>query len=393
MAEKAKAAKLRVLILHSRYLSGSVSGENRVVEDEARLLREDGHEVHLYDPEPVQTGRATGPRNGLNAIWARSHVDHVRNLLVSRNFDVVHCHNLFWSLSPGVISAAKQQDVPVAMTLHNYRLSCLPGTFFRDGRVCEDCCGRSPISGVVHRCFSDSILGSAAMAASLVTHRRLGTFDKVDLFFAISEFMRRKHIQMGFDPQKISVKPNFVWPTRRREGPGGFYLYAGRLSSEKGVDILLDTFASLEDELVIAGSGPEESVYRHRATPNVRFLGGLAPKDLERVVSEARAVLVPSRWHEGFGRTVVEAYAAGTPVITSSEGALPELVEDGRSGVLVSSLDPREWTVAVERLRSDGMSLECGARAYSIWRERFTPRVAAQRLVRMYLETIHRKLR
>ena len=135
---------------------------------------------------------------------------------------------------PAVLRAARG-SAPLVMTLHNYRLICLPATLLRDGRICEDCLGRVPWRGIAHACYRDSTVGSTVLATSLTLHRRLGTFDRVDLFLAVSQFVRAKHIAAGFDPNRIVVKPNFAWPGERRAGPGDYFLFTGRLSEEKGV--------------------------------------------------------------------------------------------------------------------------------------------------------------
>ena len=145
---------------------------------------------------------------------------------------MIHVHNLYPMLSPAVL---RSTAAPVVVTLHNYRLMCLPATFLRDGRTCEDCLGHGPWRGVAHRCYRGSAAGSASLAAAIALHRRAGTFRRVARFLAVSEFVRDKHIEAGIEPDRIAVKPNFVDPLPRREGPGEYFLFLGRLSPEKGV--------------------------------------------------------------------------------------------------------------------------------------------------------------
>ena len=237
---------MRVLILHSRYLSGTTSGENRVVEDEARLLRDAGHDVLVWAPSPSELGVAGRVRAGASALWSARAVEKVRRLIGRHQPQVVHCHNLFPMLSPAVIRAAAA-EAPVVATLHNFRLLCLPATFVRDGEPCEDCLGHLPWRGVRYRCYRGSRLGSGALAGSLGLHRALGTFDDVRRFLAVSDFVRAKHVEAGFPPEQIKVKPNFSWPLPRREGPGEYFLYLGRLSPEKGVPTLLEAWRGLSD--------------------------------------------------------------------------------------------------------------------------------------------------
>src|SRR5437762_2681344 len=132
---------MRVLVLHSRYRSGDLSGENRTVDDEVRLLREAGHEVHLWSPSPEGLKGAELMRTGLGAVWSRRSASHVAELIRRHRPDVVHCHNLFPVLSPTVLRAARKAPALVA-TLQNYRLLCLPAIFIRNGETCEACLGR-----------------------------------------------------------------------------------------------------------------------------------------------------------------------------------------------------------------------------------------------------------
>ena len=237
---------MRVLVLHSRYLSGTSSGENRVVEDEVELLRSAGHEVRLWAPSPEDAGGTSRLRLGARAVWSRPAVREVERLAAELRPEVVHAHNLYPMLSPAVLRTAA---APVVVTLHNYRLLCLPATFLRNERTCEDCLGALPWRGVVHRCYRGSAAGSAALAASLGVHRRAGTFRHVAAFLAVSEFVRQKHVEAGMDAARIRVKPNFVAPMPRREGPGRDFLYLGRLSAEKGLDRLVGRWREMPGRL------------------------------------------------------------------------------------------------------------------------------------------------
>jgi glycosyltransferase involved in cell wall biosynthesis len=374
---------MRILILHSRYRSGPASGENRVVEDEARLLTEAGHHVEVFTPE---LGRPSGlglVSAGLGAIWSRHAVDRVTRLVARSQPDIVHCHNLFPALSPAVIRATR--DVaPVVLTLHNYRLQCLPATLFRDGRICEDCLGHTPWPGVLHRCYQGSFAASAALASSLVVHRRIGTFTGIHLYLAISEFVRRKHIEGGLSPDRVIVKHHFTWQVERREGPGQYFLFLGRLSAEKGVDTLLRAWMQSRAKLLIVGGGPEATRLRAIAPSNVEFRGTVEPDEVQALLRHARSLVVPSTWYEGAGRVVLEAYAAGVPVLASRVGALPETVQDGVTGLLLPPAHAEAWAEAAERLLEDSESVQMGNAAWDLWNEQYSPKRGLEGIERAY---------
>jgi glycosyltransferase involved in cell wall biosynthesis len=379
---------MRVLILHSRYLSGPASGENRVAEDEARLLREAGHAVQVWFPVPDLQDRLALLRTGISAVWSDSAAARVRRLIRRHRPDVVHVHNLFPMLSPAVLRTAGAEGAAVVVTLHNYRLMCLPANFLRDGQVCELCLGKIPWPGVAYRCYRGSVLGSGALATSLVLHRSLGSFDRVRRFLAVSKFVRQKHIEAGLSPDRIGVKPNFAWPAPRRTGPGEYFLYLGRLAAEKGVVSLLRVAENLGERLVVVGDGPQAGLLRRQAPATVELTGEISPDEVPGILSRARALLVPSLWYEAAPRGIVEAYASGVPVIASRIGALPEFVEEGVTGLLADPDRPGDWAEAAERLSDDGVSERLGTGAFRAWRERFSPEQGLRDLEAAYREAL-----
>lgn len=384
---------MRALILHSRYLSGSISGENRVVEDEARLLQDAGHEVHVWAPEPHASGALDQLSLGISAVWSRSAVTHVRRMIRRYGIEVVHVHNLFPTLSPAVLRAARSEGAAVLVTLHNYRLMCLPANLLRDGEVCEACVGHLPWRGVQHACYRDSRLGSSALTTSLGVHRTIGTFSEVTRFLAVGEFVRTKHIEAGIPGSQISVKPNFTWPVPLRQGPGDFFLFLGRLASEKGVDTLLRAWALLgtDARLVIVGEGPQGESLRKAAADGVEFRGEVPASEVAGILENARALLVPSRWYEAAPRTIIEAYAAGVPVVASALGALPELVEEGVTGFLAPPADAQGWAAHIRTLGDDATSVRLGRGAQALWSERFSPQRGLEGLERAYQSAIARR--
>jgi glycosyltransferase involved in cell wall biosynthesis len=379
---------MRVLILHSRYLSGPASGENRVVEDETELLQRNGHSVVLWAPQAEAGTTFKVMATAAKAVWAFSSAEEVRRLIRSHRPEIVHVHNLSPTLSPAVLRTAAEY-VPVVVTLHNYRLMCLPATFIRDGRVCQDCLGRVPWPGVVHGCYRGSRAGSGVLATSLTLHRIAGSYDRVTLFLAVSEFVRRKHLEAGLSRQRVLVKPNFSWPIPRREGPGEVFLYLGRLSPEKGVDTILRAWRPGHGTLLVAGDGPEEGRLRAMAPPGVVFLGSVDGSVVPDLLRRARAVLLPSIGYEGQPRVVLEAYAAGVPVLASDVGGLRELVEDGGSGFVLPA-EPHAWTAAMQNLLVDDEAIRLGHRGWQLWKERYSPAHGLEGLEQAYERAIRR---
>jgi glycosyltransferase involved in cell wall biosynthesis len=370
---------VRILVLHSRYASGHLSGENRVVADEARLLEEAGHEVCVWAPSGEGLRGARALRAGVQAVWSRAAAKAVRDF----GPDIVHCHNLFPLLSPSVLRQASG-DAPVVVTLHNYRLLCLPATFVRDGRSCEDCLGCVPWRGAVYGCYRGSRAASTPLALSLTLHRAIRSFDRVSLYLAVSRFVREKHVQAGFPRAQIRVKPNFVWPAERRRGAGDAFLYVGRLAPEKGIRELVEAWRAVPAPLVVVGDGPEAVRLRSPLPPNVELRPPVPPDEIPDLLASARALVFPTLAYEGAPRTILEAFAAGVPVLARATGAVPELVEDGVSGLLLPSLAPAEVAAAAERLLDDAEAERMGEAAWTTWRDRYSPERGLANLEQAY---------
>jgi glycosyltransferase involved in cell wall biosynthesis len=379
---------MRILIAHSWNLL--MSGENMVAVDEARLLEEAGHDVRTWLPRPEQVSGLGLLRTSGRAIWSRWAAAELRKIVAEQRTEVLHVHNLFPTLSPLVLRAARSQGVAVAMTLHNYRLSCLPATFLREGKPCEQCLGHVPWRGIVHRCYRDSYPGSAVLAASLTLHRGVHSFDAVSRFAAVSSFVREKVLESGIvQPDRIGVKANFAWPTQRREGPGEYFLYLGRLHSEKGVDTLLEAWRrGAPGKLLVVGDGPEAASLRAAAPAGVEFTGIVEPERVPGILLGARAVLVSSRWYEAAPRSILEAYAAGVPVLSSDFGSLPELVEHDVTGLRVQLDSPAAWAEAVTRLGDDAESERLGEGAWRMWNDKYSPQRGLEGLETLYREAL-----
>ncbi|MCS7293784.1 MAG: glycosyltransferase family 4 protein [Chloroflexota bacterium] len=344
---------MRILMLHNRYQIRG--GEDESTDLEVALLQARGQMVQLLEADNRAIPGRAAWRTGLRAVWSSRSFRTVQHRLREEHFDVLHVQNFFPLLSPAVLYAGRVAHVPVVLTLHNYRLLCPNAIFYRDDHVCEDCLGKLvPWPSVLHRCYRGSRAATGAVATMLVVHRLLRTWERtVDVFIALTEFARRKFIEGGLPADRIVVKPNFVYPD---PGPGahegGYVLFVGRLSPEKGIQTLLAAWERLGPRmpLKVAGEGPLAGQVAEAAerNPHVEWLG---VQPLERVYSlmgDAVVILVPSLWYEGFPRVIVEAYAKGTPVVASDLGAMAELVEDGRTGLRFRPGDPDDLAAKVE---------------------------------------------
>ncbi len=328
---------MRILSVHNRYLIGG--GEDNSTAAEIALLEQHGHTVECYTEDNERVSELGMARTALRTIWSRETYRNIRRLLQKGRFDVVSIQNTFPLISPSVYYAAQAEGVPVVQTLRNYRLLCPNAYLFRAEKACESCVGKLfPWPGVQHACYRDSRAGSMVLATMLATHRLLGTYRaQVDVYVALTEFARRKFIEGGLPAEKIVVKPNFVAPDPGvGDGAGGFVLFVGRLSEEKGLRTLLEAWRSLTTPvpLKIAGEGPLLDLVERAVAenPSIEYLGRRSSAEVFELMGQARALVFPSQWYEGMPRTILEAYAKGTPVLATRLGAMETLVEHGQTG-------------------------------------------------------------
>jgi glycosyltransferase involved in cell wall biosynthesis len=379
---------MRVLQLHSHYREPG--GEDVVVQAEAALLRRHGHEVLQHEVHNPPGALATAGSLALspwNPLAARS----VQRLAEQARPDVAHVHNTWFALSPAVVWALRRASVPTVMTLHNYRLVCANAQLFRDGAPCEDCVGTSPWHGVQHRCYRDSVLASLPAAATIALHDRLRTWARrVDLFLVLNEFARERFARGGLPPDRIQVKPNFVPDPGRRSAPAASsatVLYVGRLSPEKGVEVLVEAWRRLDEgplELVVIGDGPLRERLQRRPAVRLRFEGRLPAAEVRRRMLEARALVLPSRWYEGQPMAVLEALAAGLPVLGADIGAVPELLAPLGRDWLVAPGVVASWTESLRALLDPHRVEVASARAREHYERSFSAAPAVRALEDAY---------
>ena len=328
---------MRILVAHNRYQEPG--GEDAVFAAEASLLESRGQVVVRYEVDNANIDAMSRPALARATIWNPQTVRDVRALIRRARPDVLHAHNTFPLISPALYHAARAERVPVVQTLHNYRLVCPKAQLFRDGRVCEACVGRAvPTPGVLHACYRRSRAQSLGVASMLAVHRAAGTWaHAVDVYLALTESARDTFVRGGLPAEKIIVKPNFVAadPGEGEHG-GGYALFVGRLSEEKGVAMMLSAWARVGQALPlrIVGDGPMSDRARAAAAtvPGVEWLGRQERATVMQLMRDATVLIVPSLWPEPFGLVVAEGFATGLPAIVSDVGALSSLVTHGRTG-------------------------------------------------------------
>ncbi|QBG49275.1 glycosyltransferase family 1 protein [Verrucomicrobia bacterium S94] len=335
---------MRILMVHNYYQQRG--GEDVSMESEVALLKEHGHSVELYSMHNDSIGRIGRFRIAFRTIWSVTSYREIKRIISEQQIEVMHVQNFFPLISPSVYFAAKKCGVPVVQSVRNYRLFCLNAFFHREGKICELCFNKTfAWPGIKYACYRDSKLASFVVASMQFTHHHiLRSFSKkVDYFIALSAFVKTKLLEAGIPQERIIVKPNFVNPDPGRgDADKKRFVFVGRLSPEKGVNTLLEAWETLSAqgqlqgyELVIIGDGPDRQALEMKVDlKSIKFMGRLDAEETLNIIGESKCLIFPSEWYETFGRVAIEAYGKGVPVIASRIGAIEELIQDGKTGLL-----------------------------------------------------------
>ncbi len=389
---------MKILLVHNKYQQPG--GEDVVFEQERKLLESAGHNVATYCRTNDEINQYTGLQRLTlikNTISSDDSRRQVLEVLQREEPEVVHIHNTFMMISPSIYSACREAGVPVVQTLHNYRLLCPAANFFRDGHVCEECEHHGVWRGVRYGCYRGSRLATATVAVMLTVHRQEHTYTKsIDRFIALSNFARGKFIAGGLPGERIDVKPNFVEPDpgERTQG-GGYAVFVGRLSEEKGLETLVAAWAQLGNRvpLVIVGDGPVgeglKKLAEEKGITSIDFRGRVPRSEAQEIVKGSSFMILPSECYENFPMGMVEAFACGVPVIASRLGALQELVDDGRTGLHFSPGSPQELAEKIEWAWSHPERLrEMGKEARREFENRYTAEKNYSMLMNIYKSVI-----
>jgi glycosyltransferase involved in cell wall biosynthesis len=404
-----------VRILHVNKFLYRRGGAEAYMLDLAELQRANGHDVEFFamrhpdnapatyadafpsyvEFESVPTTIRGKARAAGRMLWSTSAARGIDDVVRSFRPDVVHLHNVYHQLSPSILRPVARAGIPAVMTLHDYKLAC-PTYRFLDGHgICEACVPHRFWSPTLRRCNRGSIAASTLSGAELSLHTLIGAYGPVQRFACPSRFLEGKMRAGRVYPDRLRWVPNYVDAAaiEPKASAGGDVLYVGRLSEEKGVDALLEALARAPGlRADVVGDGPERTSLEGLAATlgvedRVRFRGRLSAGEVHAAMRASAVVAVPSRWYENMPITVLEAFAAGVPVVASALGGLPELIEDGGDGILVPPEDPMALAEALRSITSDpDRALEMGRAGRAKAERDHAPATHLERIHALYEE-------
>ena len=391
-------------------------GADRAFFQTVRLLADHGHEVTPFgawgasenasarfeffvddlqasdEPSLLDRGRIF-----LRGIYNRQAQRRLERLVAEKEPQIAHLHNIHYQISPSILPTLRRLKIPVVMTLHDYRIICPNGYLFTQGALCERCKGGHFQNALVHRCLRDSWGASVLGAAAAYTHGALDLYRYIDRFVAPSVFLRQKMLDFGYAADRVRVIRNFFdahTPTASSPGEP-YFVWAGYMVVQKGAQLLLEAIHRIGGaRLFLAGEGPyfprlRDQASREGLIGRVSFTGFMRDRDLWSLMGRCRAVVVPSIWYENSPMVILEAYSLGRPVIATAIGGIPEMVEDGQTGILVPPGDIKALAEAMQWLLDNpAQALAMGMAGQRLLEDRFSPQAHHAALMDVYAEVL-----
>lgn len=417
---------MRVLIVNYRYfISG---GPEKYMFNIKKILEENGHEVipfsihsnknveteySKYFVEPIGSRDATyfdevkkTPKSIFQMLSRSIYSFGVKKALKKEiketNPDIVYIIHFVNKLSPSVIKAAKEMNVPVVLRLSDYFLLCPRFDFLKNKKICEECLIKGYRSCIKNKCVKGSLFASLVRVFSMKFHNLIKIYDNVDAFVTPSKFLKDKLSKNGFEKEKINHIPTFttsVKDTTKNE-IGRYGLYFGRITEEKGVETLVKAYEKMPKlSLKIMGDDTTEEAIKlkeyikEKSINNIEFLGFKQGRELEEIIQKSKYVFIPSIWYDNLPNTALEAFQYYKPVIASNVGSLPELVEDGYNGFLFEPNNVDDLINAINKLEGSKIIKEMGDNSHNKLLKDFSSKEHYTKLLKLFNQILSKNRR
>lgn len=341
---------MKCLQIHNDYIIPG--GETKSVNLIASQLEKSGIEVIRYykDNKDINiTTIASKIKFGMKSIYNKDTIKEIKQILDEEEIDFVLIHNISPMISNSIYSIVNRYNKPIYKYIQNYNLVCLNGSL-ECGELCISC-NKNNLIGLKRKCYKNSFLYTML---KLISKKIFDIRYKNNIYkyIAISEFVKERHVNLGVEANKIKVIHHFVTNFNDKlkdnhRDKDKYFLYMGRLSKEKGINTLINAFEELVDKkLIIMGDGELKDTLEYKVKEkkisNIQFIGYKVGREKDEIISNAFATIIPSEWDEPFGRSVIESFQFGVPVIATDRGGLKELITNDINGYKFISGDKND---------------------------------------------------
>jgi glycosyltransferase involved in cell wall biosynthesis len=328
---------MNILIIHNYY--SQRGGEDAVFENESKALEQLGHKVIRYsrNNKEIENYSLIKKFKFICSIYSSKKTKKDLNKIISENkIDLAHIHNVFPLITTSIYKVLKKNNIKTIQTLHNYRFLCINAFLYRKNKLCMLCSNGNFLYGLIFRCFKNSYILSALYSTIIKKNQKIFR-NYIDGYIALTEFTKNIFVKYGYKNEKFFIKDNgFIDNNVRRKKSGGYFLFLGRISGEKGISFLLEFFKEHgQYKLIVAGDGDQIDFFKKNYNcPNIFFEGFVKGENKTKLIQEAEALIVPSVWYENYPISIVESFSIGIPVIGSKIGGIPYIVKDEENGLL-----------------------------------------------------------
>lgn len=348
-------------------------------------------------PELSESGFWTKLKNIPSFVYNRKAAKQLDRLLQKEKPDIAHIHLMFNSLSVSILPVLKKHNIPVLMTLHDYRLIC-PAYTFTDGKgkVCERCIKNGNYTNcILNRCSKKNLANSFLLALDSYFRKYfISPTDYINRFVFVSSFSQKKHIEVSDEYNRSAVLYNFSIIQKEKSEKENYFLYFGRISEEKGIPTLLKAIESFpEVQLKIVGTGPLLDSLKRDCSSNVQFVGFKTGDQLHDYIKKAMFVILPSEWYENGPMVIPESYMLGTPVIGSRIGGIPEFIKENETGFLFDAGSIEQLRNAINKalhLTPEEYAKMC-ENVFLFAEDNFTQENYYKKLISLYEEVLNEK--
>lgn len=383
---------MRILIIHTRYRQKG--GEDTAVSLQYGLIKKDlvCEKLIYHNDRSILSSIQF-----IFSIWNISASTRLKKVIKAFNPDLVHLHNWHFASGPIMIRTLKKMHIPIVVTLHNYRLVCPSGILFnKDEIFCESVKSSFPWIAIYNKAYRNSYSQTFWLAFINWFHRKIGTWKMVDQYIVLTQFAKNVFLSstLGLSADKFTLNPNFIFPIKATKGERNGAIFVGRLTTEKGLEIVLQGFLLIDITLDIYGEGPLSGLVQEYCMKrkNISYLGVLDNKQVLKKMSAASVLIFPSLWYEGMPMTIIEAFSAGTPVIANNLGAMSTMITHGYNGLhydgtvdgLAAAL--KNWNELTDRERN-----RFSENALKTYHNNYTPERNYEILIEIYKNAIESK--
>lgn len=338
-------------------------------------------------------------KKGIKIIYSFEAKRKVEELIKKEKPDIIHLHLFQHQISLSILDVFKKYDIPIIYTAHELKMICPNYLMLSNNEVCEKCKGHKYYNCLFSKCIKDSYSKSMIAMIEAYLHYYKKTYSLIDKIIVPSEFYYHKFIEFGVPKENLYFLPNFLPLTKKTIDieKGEYYLYFGRISKEKGIKTLLESFEKFPEKLILAGTGPMleeyQRIVKEKKQKNVKFLGFCKKDKIEKLIQGSKCVIIPSEWYENCPYTAIETLEIGKPIIGSDQGGIPEFIEEGKNGFIFEKRNVESLTEClykIEALTKKEYKSFCNY-SYQLYKNNYTDKIHYQKLIKIYEDVLKNK--